>query len=298
MNEAKRDKIRRNLFPAAHPSVEPWDDFRWHTGMGGECDTDKENASQALALDVFGTLSQIESRHRIFDEILRTLGFRSFGEWSVDLEWLVPHRLLGEPRQSQIDAVARSGDFLIFMECKFAESEAGCCSQPKPRPKGRHKGVRQCNGNYEPQVNLVNGKTAWCSLTGKHVKYWDHIPKLLGISSTEVHRPCPFADARYQWMRNVVACWAESQAHDLRRVFLVVYADAPGIHQLPTATFLRSESWASFKNCIRPNTVFIREVAYLDLLDTALGVPGPDVATLRELRSWVEAKVRRVAAEA
>jgi hypothetical protein len=295
MNEAKRDKIRRNLFLASHPSVEPWDDFRWHTDKGGECDTDKENSSQALAIDVFGTLSQIESRDRIFDEILRTLGFRSSGEWSVDLEWLVPDRLLGEPRQSQVDAVAHSRDFLIFMECKFSESEAGRCSQPKPLAKGAHKGVTQCNGNYEPQVNPVSRKTAWCSLTGKGVKYWEHIPRLFGISPTSVHRPCPFVDSMYQWMRNVVACWAESQARGLRPVFLVVYADAPDIHQLPTARFLRSESWASFKSWIRPDTVFVREVAYLDLLDAALGVPGGDAATLRELRNWVEVKVRKVA---
>ena len=125
MNKATRDKIKRNLFPAAHPSIEPWDEFRWHTTKGGECDTDKENSSQALAIDVFGTLSLIESRHRIFNEILRTSGFRSSGQWTVELEWPVPNALLGEPRETQVDAVARSRDFLIFMECKFSESEAG-----------------------------------------------------------------------------------------------------------------------------------------------------------------------------
>ena len=155
--------------------------------------------------------------------------------------------------------------------------------------------VMQCNGNYELQVNPVGGKTAWCSLTGKGIKYWEHIPKLFGISPAEVHRPCPFADYMYQWMRNVVACWAESQAQGLRPVFLVVYADAPGILQLPTARFLRSDSWASFKSWIKPNTVFVGEIAYLDLLDTALGVSGEDTRTLRELRNWVEAKVRKVA---
>jgi hypothetical protein len=77
MNRAKRDSIKQNLFPAAHPAVEPWDKFRWHIGNDRQCDTDKENSSQALAIDVFGTLSQIESRHYVFNELLRTIGFRS-----------------------------------------------------------------------------------------------------------------------------------------------------------------------------------------------------------------------------
>ena len=295
MNKPTRDKIKRNLFPAAHSSVERWDEFRWHTDRGGECDTDKDNSSQALAIDVFGTLSQVKSRHHIFNEILRTLGFQSSGQWTVDLEWPVPNALLGEPRETQVDAVARNRDFLVFIECKFSESEAGRCSQPKPLAKGAHEGVRQCNGNYEYQVNPGSGKAAWCSLTGKGIKYWEHIPKLFGVSPAEVHRPCPFADSKYQWMRNVVACWAESKAQRLTPVFLVVYADAPGIRQLPTARFLRSDAWESFKSWIRPNTVFVREVGYLDLLDAALGVAGEDSAMLRALRNWVEAKVRRVA---
>jgi hypothetical protein len=295
MNRAKRDKIKQNLFLAAHPAVEPWDKFRWHLGRDGQCDTDKENSSQALAIDVFGTLSQIESRHHVFNEILRTIGFRSSGRWTVELEWPLPNVLLGEHTETQVDAVARSGDSLIFMECKFAENEAGRCFQPKPLTKGAHKGVRQCSGDYEPQVNPVSGKTAWCSLTGKGIKYWQYIPKLFGIHSTEVHRPCPFADSRYQWMRNIVACWAESQTQGLRPVFLVIYADAPGIHQLPTARFLSSESWASLKSWIRPNTVFVWEISYLALLDIALRMPGKDAATLDALRNWVEGKVRRVA---
>ena len=82
MNKATRDKIKRNLFPAAHSAVEPWDEFRWHTDRGGECDTDKDNSSQALAIDVFGTLSQIKSRHHIFNEILAHSWFSVV--WSVD----------------------------------------------------------------------------------------------------------------------------------------------------------------------------------------------------------------------
>jgi hypothetical protein len=296
MDKATRDNIKRNLFPAALPSVEPWDEFRWHTGQGGQCDADKEHSSQALAIDVFGTLSLIESRHRLLNELLRSHGLQSSGQWTIELEWLVPKILLGERRKTQIDAVARSRDCLIFMECKFSETEAGRCSQPEPLYKGAHKGLRQCNGNFEYQVNPVSGKAAWCSLTAKSIKYWEHIPKLFDISPTEIYKPCPFADYKYQWMRNVVACWAESMAHGLRPVFLVVYADTPGIRQLPTARFLRSDSWASFKSWIRPNSVFVWEVGYIDLLNTALRVSGEDAATLLELRNWVEAKIRKVAA--
>ena len=295
MDKAKRDKIKRNIFPAALLAVEPWDDFRWHTGRGGNCDTDKEHSSQALAIDVFGTFSLIESRHRLFNEFLRTHGFQSSGQWAIELEWLVPKTLLGESRETQVDVVARNSEFLIFMECKFSETEAGRCFQPKPLSKGIHKGLRQCNGNFEYQVNPVSGKAAWCSLTAKGIKYWEYIPKLFGISPTEVHRPCPFADYKYQWMRNVVACWAQALAKKLRPVFLVVYSDAPDPRTFPTAMFVRSDSWAIFKSWIRQNSVLVWEVDYLDLLDIAIEISREDAPTLKKLRSWVENKIQHVA---
>ncbi|MCX5800218.1 MAG: hypothetical protein NTX17_02375 [Candidatus Eisenbacteria bacterium] len=294
MDQTTRDRIKANLFPMAHPSVEPWDGFRWHIGQNGVCDTDREHSSQALAIDVFGTLALLDSRDRIFNALLRSFDLESSGHWTVELEWPVPNTLLGEPRETQVDAVARSERFLVFMECKFSESEPGRCSQPEPLSDGAHKGLRQCSGNYELQVNPVNDKSAWCPLTAKGIKYWEHIPGLFGISSTEVHAPCPFADSRYQWMRNIVACWAQSRIEKTQPVFLVVYADVPEGPQLPAARLVRSESWALFKRSIKPNTV-VRELSYLDLIDCALALHGPDSSTLRELRGWVEAKVRKIA---
>ena len=44
-----------NLFWAARPAVEPWDEFPWHHRSDGQCDRWKPHSSQALAIDVFGT---------------------------------------------------------------------------------------------------------------------------------------------------------------------------------------------------------------------------------------------------
>ncbi len=48
--ESNWERIRANIFPAAIPSTEPWRDFPWHSGA------DQIHSSQALAIDVFGTL--------------------------------------------------------------------------------------------------------------------------------------------------------------------------------------------------------------------------------------------------
>ncbi len=56
------------------------------------------NHSQAIAIDVFGTLKTSSGRDRILDAIAERFGVASGGPWAITLEWMDTDRLLGEPR--------------------------------------------------------------------------------------------------------------------------------------------------------------------------------------------------------
>jgi len=294
MNAAKRNSIRRNLFHAALPSVEPWDGFDWHQWRG-HYDTDKPHSSQALAIDVFGSLQQLSCRDTVLNAFMSRMGYESNGAWTVDLEWRVPGDLLGESgHPTQVDAMASSRNLVVFFECKLTEKQAGSCSHAKRITEGPHEGKRQCNGRYELQTNPTNGKSATCSLAGIGIKYWDYIPRLLEIDHEEASKACPFKGEDYQWMRNVVACAAKAEKDNKKGVFFVVYADLPEERGVSLSRCAR-ESWPRFRETVKPGTIDVGEVSYLDLLDVATEAAGTDADVIRELRSWVEDKARRAA---
>ena len=60
---------------------------------------------------------------------------------------------LSELRETQIDVLAKSTSSIVALECKFTEADGGECSQVHKLGKSAHKGMCQCNGNYEEQVN-------------------------------------------------------------------------------------------------------------------------------------------------
>jgi hypothetical protein len=101
----------------------------------------------------------------------------------------------------------------------------GIVSQPDPLRKGAHRGLHQCNGNYVPQINPVNGLMARCALAAKKVRYWETIPKIFGVSADEDHRPCPFRGEAFQWMRNVVLAEALRSDRSLPTAVIAAYAE-------------------------------------------------------------------------
>jgi hypothetical protein len=164
----------------------------------------------SLAIDLFETVRRLPSRNRIvgaWAELLR-LPTLPTDNWKLMIEHSLEKSLLGERQETQIDALAKSQSGIIVFECKFTEADGGACSQVDQLGKGAHKGLRQCNGNYEEQVNPANKKASRCALTGKGVRYWDLIPDVMNIDSKMDHTPCPVAGGSYQWMRNLVAARA------------------------------------------------------------------------------------------
>jgi hypothetical protein len=73
MDYTTRLRLERNIFHAAHQACEPWDQFLWHTSRGA-IDTHVPHASQALAIDVFGTIKMSPARDEILDALAQTVG--------------------------------------------------------------------------------------------------------------------------------------------------------------------------------------------------------------------------------
>jgi len=294
MTKDLREKLKANIFPAAHAAVELVDGFPWHTDSNNICDSWKKHSSQALAIDVFGTIKQSPLRDMLMDAIASKLGLPSGGPWEVNLEWLDPFNHMKEKRRTQVDVMARNSHSLIFFECKFTEQDGGSCSQPKPLPDGKHKGKHQCNGNYEEQANPVNGKIAKCALTAKGIRYWDIIPKVLNYQPTADYRPCPFRGPWFQWMRNLTACSEVARNYGVKPAFVLVYADGD---ELPMAEKIKSPAWAEFISSLNKERIIFYHTSFQALvwtLQTAVVFHERPQALWIELDKWVEEKIQAV----
>src|SRR5437870_2478511 len=124
------ERIRTNLFAGSHAAIDDWSAFPWHT-QNGTIQTYKPESSQALAIDVFGTIRASEHRNEILAALARECSLPDAGPWRLELEWIDSENLLKEPRPTQVDAIAFGKNAIIVIECKFTEA-GGECSQAKP----------------------------------------------------------------------------------------------------------------------------------------------------------------------
>lgn len=69
--------VRENLFPASHGAIEDWTAFAWHRDRTNRIQAHKVHSSQAIAIDVFGTLKTSSDRDRILDAIAERVGVAS-----------------------------------------------------------------------------------------------------------------------------------------------------------------------------------------------------------------------------
>lgn len=108
MDEGTRQRIEANLFHAARAAIADSDSFPWHRDRQGHCDTWKRYSSQALAIDLFGTLKTTSdpAQRLILDRFAAEIGLPTGGPWKVELEWRdEKNRLQEEPRaRTQVDA--------------------------------------------------------------------------------------------------------------------------------------------------------------------------------------------------
>lgn len=287
---AEIEAIKRNLFAGAHTVIEDWIRFPWHTSSSGAITTPKVESSQTLAIDVFGTIAVSPDRNKILNQVASRVGLPSADDWHLQLEWQDDESLLSEPRPTQVDACAISSEAVMMFECKFTEV-GGTCSQPRPLRKGAHKGLRQCNGNYERQTNPVNGRTAKCALSAKGIRYWDEIPSVFTFDDNGDYRPCPFAGTTYQWMRNLVTCAALAEHQQVKGAVLAVYADGP---DFPMANEVRYEEWDDLMAQVNHDHIPLKAISYQELIGLACEVSS-EAAKWASLAEWVDRKITEVA---
>jgi hypothetical protein len=294
MDPATRRQVEDNLFHGARAAVEPWGSFPWHHDSTGRCDTWRKHSSQALAIDVFGTLKMAgqDVRDLVMDAVARFLGLPEGGSCDVDLEWTDQTNRIKETRlKTQIDAVARSPRVLIFFECKFTEKDGGACSQTIPLGKGAQEGEVQCNGSYSLQTNPVNGEKARCALTGKGIRYWDVIPNVFHLDPKGDYEKGPFVGPWLQWMRNLTLCWEIAHDEHLEPAVVITYADSP---TLAFPAHLRSAEWEKFTAILRPDAVTFSTISYQSLIEharIAVAAAGSDPRLWVDLRDWVDRKI-------
>ena len=302
MDENTRQRIEANLFFAAHPSIADYDSFPWHPNAK-HVDTWRPNSSQALAIDLFGTLKTAleQERNLILDKFAAELGLPVGGRWYVDLEWLDERNRLHEDSKgrTQVDAIARSPHCVILFECKFTE-EAGSCSQTRAvvKKNGEEEEVRprQCNGRYELQINprkKTKGANR-CALSAKGILYWDVIPKVFHRVADVDYDPCPFSGSNFQLMRNSILAWRLAQDDRLAPAFVALYADSPSF-AFPKS--LESGDFEKFRSTLRDDQITCRAVSYQSFLRSALSaVPdGGPGAKWRELSAWIDEKIANAA---
>ncbi len=283
-------QIRRNIFHGAHGAIKDWSRFPWHRDQKNQPDTFKSHASQALAIDVFGTLQAHRGRNELVGALLRVAFpghvFQS-RTWDVRLEENV--RVLAEPRPTQLDAILEGEAELVTIESKFCESGAGPCSQTDAISKGPNKGKRQCNGRYETQVNPVSGDEARCALTAKGVEYWKWIPDLFGMDPDADHDgDCFFRDGKFQLMRNVVAAEAMAQEAKPPKVGMTLLVFMGGNSFPVAAEVADPESpWNQILLRLRPRKrSLVASLSYQAVIH-GMTTAFPDDQVVRELHSWV-----------
>jgi len=286
--EPTLEDVKANLFHRSHAAIDDWIKFPWHRDINGHIQTHKTESSQALAIDVFGTIKVSEERDRILGALAFQCGVPGEGPWTLELEWTDPANLLREPRPTQVDAIAFGKRGFLVIECKFTEGGGGC-SQPHKITRGAHRGLRQCNGDYTLQINPVNRQEARCALTGKGVRYWEVIPGAFGLDPEQEYRPCPFKGDAYQWMRNVVLAETLASNRSVSGAMIAAYADG----EFATAKKVHA---GVLGHAALSGRKLVFSISYQSIVTLAKSVSGHE----REwdaLSGWIERKIGTVGAQ-
>ena len=283
----KLSALRRNIFGPGQAAIADWHRFPWHHDQRGEVQSDKVQSSQALAIDVFGTIkaSSDASRDAVMDAIACSAGLSVGGPWQVDLEWCDPQNLLREPTPTQVDVLVESPRTILVIECKFTEAP-GSCSQTARMRSGRAIGQRQCNGRYEPQSHPATGVTSHCVLSGKRIRYWDVIPDVFALDPLQVYDPCPFARGAYQWMRNMVLAAELGRTSGKASRCMIAFA-AGG--NFPTEKKIRNSNWLP---PLRTDRLAPFAMSFQQIAELAAQVDGDIRWT--DLSHWVDSKLDAV----
>ncbi|MDH5429139.1 MAG: hypothetical protein OEY57_13325 [Nitrospirota bacterium] len=286
MDQATRTRLELNIFPAAHQACEPWEKFAWQTKAH------LAHSSQAMAIDIFGTIKTSANQDAIMDALAQTLGLPTGGPWDITLEWAARSSLLNEPSPTQVDVYAESPQSIMVFECTLAEPDGGACPQTMKR-----KGAESCDGNYEENGTQEQDLTGRCVLSDKGIQYWDIIPKAFHLEAEAEYQPCPFAGSSYQWMRKLVVAYKVGRQKNKQPAVVMVYADHS---DLSMAQKVKSKAWTLFTETVRQEHVSLHVRSYQEILTLAQKVThqhSEEPPLWQELREWVERKISAISSD-
>lgn len=279
--EEKVKSIKKNLFDRSVDSIKDFSTFYWHNDI--EC----INSSQALSIDFWGCIESSTSKN----EIINLLFNKNESNWTMKFEYKDKH-LLNEKISSQIDVFLQGFSNAIFIESKFTEKNGGSCSQLKKTKKG----LIQCSGNYENQVNPDNNIENRCSLSGKGIKYWKYISELTSLSENDTYKPCPIKNGEYQWVRNI--CFAKAFSEKNNNINVETYLAYIDSEKCPIANKVNNDTYlGSLKGKLYDTNTF-RPISYCDsinkIIDFLNGKDEDEKQVFIRLKEWIKNKILKM----
>jgi len=269
----KIQSIKDNLFKRSIEAIDDYTKFDWHN-YNGVIDTDKINSSQALAIDFWGCLKLSPYKNKIINDIFN----KNCSNWKVIFEY-ANKALLSEITPTQIDVILESETFAIIIESKFSEANGGHCSQTKKTTYHPF----QCNGNYEEQVNPVNGINSKCTLTGKKILYWDYIDNLTTFNKKANYSPCPFRKEEFQWIRNICFADAYGKYRNIATESYLVYYKSD---KCPISRKVENQTYLGRLKGNIKNPKSFQPISYNDLL--SIVISSLDSKNSDEQQIWIE----------
>jgi hypothetical protein len=215
-------RIRDNIYSAAHDAITHWSTFKWHY-TDGNADAHVPHSSQAFCISVWGTFASPRGngvRKAVASILKDTLFQKALEPYDarVPLELESDSReLLNEygGKQSHLDGVIKLDGLSVVVESKLFEA-LGACSQAKEK---------HCSGIYGAGSDLKLETRIACRLEGQEGSrtprlYWDVMKPISTKDAYQEGKPCPFAGGGYQVMRNIAAAAKlAGQGRDWRVIF-------------------------------------------------------------------------------
>jgi hypothetical protein len=257
-------------------------------------------SSQALCISVFGTIAESPHRKKVMQEILGAAGVVLRPEGSPRLCCEVRERRevlneIGGSNATCPDVLVDWPGVVLTIESKFTEHLGPCGQIDARRPSGKLViKARACSGNHETGSDLRTGTDAACRLTVSENeghrgyrsprRYWEVASRLFRPEIVEPPRsPCPFADGKYQLMRNLcfAAALAQNGLPHRGFAFLLAYAGAA-----PSATESASD-FEAFRTMLLPTVAqCVGAITYEKLSDVLRTHHHEELAT------WLDERLK------
>lgn len=285
---------RSNLFPG---SLE-------HLDRHPEIKLEKRSkalwSSQALCISVFGAIAESSRRQLLMEAILEAAGMSSPPQSTPELLCEVRGRRdvlheYGGSNPTCPDVLAEWPDLVLTIESKFTE-HLSPCGQVTLRERRGQTTIEpaNCSGDYEVGSDLKTKEAVPCRLTVDENAgrrgfrsarlYWDVGAEVFRATAVRPpQRPCPFADRRYQLMRNI--CFARALASRSEKLardygFLLVY-----VGSAPSSAATRSD-FAAFREMLQPAARERSGAIEYEAVASILGAHGET-----ELSAWLATRI-------